>query len=459
MFRPYLLLLAVTGCRYEPPSGSPTDGTAVVDVTIEPDSLPNPDLCTNTTDSECLGNTLRRCNAVNQLPVDTPCAMCITDPNPHCETLVPSANAATTTDLAPDGLLVDITINNDTRASTDSGEIQGVRPGGEGVLNGIGFEIKNDIAVWRFHSLVIAGDIDFVGERAAVFAANRTIDVNAILDVRGQCDFQNAGPGGFRGGIGEQDGSGPGKGLKGNGVANAASGGAGGGHAVVGANGGTSATQVGPAGGVAYGDATITMLRGGSGGGGGGGDPTNAGVGGGGGGALQLVANDRIQFSANAGINAGGCGGERVLFQNAGGGGGGAGGTILLEASQIVLSNATLAVNGGAGSGGDDGAQSGENGQRSRDAATGGRGTGGQNNDSTGGRGGNGGNGSTPSGVQGSSGTSNLNAGGGGGGVGWIRINTRGDANLNGTCATCSPNFADANTTATHGTANIRVEP
>jgi len=449
-------LVLLVGCQYVPPAGPsevPGDTRQV-----EPDVLPDPEICTDTVREECLGNTLRECRVVGQLPIDTLCAMCISTPNPHCETLVPSANGATAADLAPNGQLLDITITNGTVADTDSGEIQGVRGGGEGVVDGIGFRVNNDIAIWQFHSLTVSDRISFRGSRAAVVAANRTITVDDVLDVRGECNSQNGGPGGSRGGIGEQDGSGSGKGLRGNGQHDAASGGSGGGHGANGSAGGSANGQSAPTGGATDGDPTITMLRGGSGGGGGGGDATTAGVGGGGGGALQLVANDKIAFTANGGINAGGCGALRVLFQNAGGGGGGAGGTVLLEASEIDLSTAVLAVNGGGGSGGDAFGQSGQSGQRSRTAASGGSGTGGGNG-STGGRGGSGGTGGSPSGTAGASGSSNKNAGGGGGAIGRMRINTRDDANLAGTCSGCSPSFTDTNTTLTRGAVTIVKSP
>ncbi len=447
-------MLLLVGCQYTPPGGEvPTDGTTTVDVTIIPDTLPDPNICQDTTTASCLGNVLRKCETVGQLPIDTPCAICAAGPPAHCEALVPSANGATVEDLAPDGNVVDITIGNDTRADTSSGEIQGVRPGGEGVLNGIGFRVVNNIAVWRFHSLVIDGDIDFVGNRPAVFAANRTIAVNDTLDLRGDCLFQSAGPGGSQGGIAEQDGSGgDGRGKHGNGASNSnASGGSGAGHGATGSGGASSSGNAGTTGGNTFGDATITMLRGGAGGGGGGGETTTGGIGGGGGGALHLVANDRITFGPGGGVNAGGCGGQRALFHDAAGGGGGSGGTILVEAIEVNLTTGILAVNGGGGGGGDGGGQAGQRGQLSRTAATGGGANG-----TTGGAGGAGGAPTTNlSGGAGASGSSNRNGGGGGGGVGRIRVNTRNDQNLIGTCAVCSPNFDDPGTTTTRGPATI----
>ncbi len=451
------LLLSLVGCQYTAPGAAPNDGPA--DVQITPDSLPSPDLCTDNTSAMCIGNVLRKCEMVGVVPKDSACAICVTAPTAHCETLVPSANGATAEDLAPDGTLLDITIAADTQADTDSGEIQGVRPGGEGVLNGIGFRIVNNIAVWKFHSLTINKDIDFRGGHAAVLAANRTIEVNDKLDVGGDCSFQNAGPGGSRGGIFEQDGSGTGKGLKGNGVPDNASGGSGGGYGATGSGGASSTGQTATTGGGTFGNPEITMLVGGAGGGGGGGDLTSGGVGGGGGGALHLVANDRITTSANGGINAGGCGGNRAVVQDAAGGGGGSGGTILLEAVAVDVSTGILAVNGGGGGGGDSLGGGGGDGPLSRTPASGGGGTGGGTNGSSGGRGGAGGGPGALSGSPGASGSANQNAGGGGGGVGRIRINTRDDLGLSGTCSTCSPNFQDANTTTTRGAAMILKLP
>ncbi len=453
MFRAGLLLLFV-GCQYTPSGLGPGTSDGPIDVMVVPDVLPDPEICTDTTSSECLGNVLRHCETMGQLPESTGCAICESAPTPHCETLVPSSNGATAADLAPDGTIIDVTIASDTQADTDSGEITGVRPGGEGVLNGIGFKVVNNIAVWRFHTLTINKNIDFIGGHAAVFAANRTIDVNDTLDLRGDCLFQSAGPGGSSGGISEQDGSGGGKGLKGAGATDNASGGSGGGHGATGSGGAASLAQGATTGGTTSGDATITMLRGGSGGGGGGGETTTGGVGGGGGGALQLVANDRITFGPGGGINAGGCGAQRALFQNAAGGGGGAGGVILLEAIEVNLTTGILAVNGGGGGAGDSSnTGAGSRGQLSRTAAGGGMGNG-----TTGGNGGAGGAPGAVSGTAGSSGTASLNAGGGGGGVGRMRINTRNDQGLVGTCVTCSPNFADTNTTLTRGAVTILTD-
>jgi hypothetical protein len=452
-----VLPLLLAGCQYTPPS-TPSDGTVAIDITIEQDVLPDPELCTDDTSTVCLGNVLRECEVIGQLPESTPCAICTGTPA-HCEELVPSADVATTADLAPNGLIVDTTINANATADTETGEISGVRPQGEGILNGIGYRRTGTAGIWTFHELVINASIRIVGNRAAVFAANRTITVNALLDVRAQCgNVLEPSPGGGAGGFAEQDGSGPGKGLRGSGSSNDASGGSGGGHGVAGSGGASSTTRPATTGGVLYGDPQIMQLRGGSGGGGGGGELFTAGIGGFGGGALQVVANDAVTFNSAGGANAGGCGALPNADQNAGGGGGGAGGTILVEASVVTINaGAILAVNGGGGGGGDDG-QGGQDGQLSRTAATGGNGVGGDDG-TTGGRGGAGGAPGALSGTAGVSGTSNLNGGGGGGAVGRIRITTRDDTNLIGDCAACSPNFTDDPTTITRGAAKIQTAP
>ncbi len=452
-----VLPLLLAGCPYTAPSNNvPSDGP--IDITIVPDVLPDPELCTDDTSSMCIGNVLRECETVGELPVTTPCAICTGAPA-HCEELVPSADAATTADLAPNGLIIDTAIAVAAIANTEDGSISGVRPQGEGVINGIGYRRTNGAGIWTFHELAINASINFEGNRAAVFAANRSIVVNAVLDVRGPCSILEPSPGGSQGGGPEQDGSGAGKGIRGAGAVDDASGASGGGHGVAGSGGGASTNQTATTGGTAHGTAEITQLRGGSGGGGGGGETFTAGTGGAGGGVLQLVANDAITFNSAGGVNAGGCGADRNLLHDAAGGGGGAGGTILFESSAVTINaGAVLAVNGGGGGGGDSAGQGGQNGQLSRTAATGGNGTP-NGNGTTGGKGGAGGAPGALGGTVGVSGSSATNAGGGGGAIGRIRITTRDNAMLTGDCATCSPNFADAATTATRGAATIQVVP
>lgn len=436
------------GCSYTAPSATGEDAGP----TDPPDTLP-PALPCEELSAECIGTTLRECRTIGMDPIDTECALCVTAPTAHCETLVPAGGAATANDLKSDPLIGNITIAAAATLDSDTGEITGVRGPGTGVVDGIEFHVVDDVGVFRFRSLQINADLDLRGNNAVALVANRRITVSAEIDARGDCSGNNAGPGGSDGGDPTQDGEGQGQGNGGSGSHDDASGGSGGGFGAPGSSGAASTNQTATGPGPAYGD-LVAALVGGSGGGGGG--SVSGGLGGGGGGAIQLVANDAVVFSGAGAINAGGCGAERnPVAHLSGGGGGGSGGGILLEADAIDLGNTVvLAVNGGGGGGGDFLGQNGQNGQLSRNAASGGDGTGGGNGTS-GGRGGSGGAAADLDGTVGQSGSDNENAGGGGGGVGRIRIHTRGDVQLTGDCGLCSPNFADPGTTTTRGAANI----
>jgi hypothetical protein len=442
------LLLWLVGCSYTAPTSLGTnDGP-----TDPPDTLPPPLPC-EALSAECIGTTLRECRTIGLDPIDTECALCITAPTAHCETLVPAGGAVTPNDLKSDPLIGNITIAANATLDSETGEITGLRGPGTGIVNEIEFQIVGDVGVFRFRSLTINANLALRGDNAVALVANRRITVSAVIDARGDCSGNNAGPGGFDGGDPASDGQGPGAGNGGGGVHDDASGGSGGGFGTSGSSGASSDGQGATAPGPAYGDILVELV-GGSGGGGGG--SVTGGVGGGGGGAVQLVANDAVVFTGAGAINAGGCGAERnPAVHLSGGGGGGAGGAILLEADAIDLGNAVvLAVNGGGGGGGDVIGDSAQNGQLSRTAATGGAGTG-NGNGTSGGRGGNGGAPADLDGTVGQSGSANENAGGGGGGVGRIRINTHTDTQLTGDCGLCSPNFADPNTTTSRGAATI----
>lgn len=360
--------------------------------------------------SECATvSVLRTCTELGEPPVDTACNWgCIADATAHCARLVPAGGALEPTDVAPYPSLLDITLGAATELSSGTGAITGVRGTTVGVENGIAFQVRNDIAVFTFKSLTIDAPLALVGNRAVVLAADGPIIVNAVIDARGPCTGDTAGPGGGAGGAPGQAGPGLGGGGGGGGAAGNTSAGGGGGHGDGGGLGGAGVSVMPGARGAAFGDATITVLRGG--GGGGGGPPDSSIVGGGGGGAVQLASNTRVEIRAGAGINAGGCGGKPGGMQS--GSGGGAGGTILIEAPTIRLAG-TLAVNGGGGGGGGVGASAGQPGQLGVAAASGGT--------ATNGRGGNGGARDKPAG---SNGLDYTSAGGGGGGVGRIRLNT-----------------------------------
>jgi len=296
--------------------------------------------------ASCAADVLRTCADDRSEVVETPCPWgCEASTSAHCRVLMPSGGAVTGTDLDTTGL-VDLVLSATTIDSTD-GEIVGVRPPGAGVMAGIDYEVRGEIAVFRVNSLRIAGPIKLRGSRAIAIVASGAILVDDLIDGRGDplCTLngRTAGPGGFTGGDKEQTAPGSGGGT---GSVVDDNGGGGGGHCAVGGPGSVAAGIV-SAGGPAFGTAAILQLVGGGGGGGGGG-AANAGLGAGGGPALQLVSNTTIAISAMGGINAGGCGGDEGTGGSDAGGGGGAGGTILLEAPTITIAG-KLAVNGGGG--------------------------------------------------------------------------------------------------------------
>jgi hypothetical protein len=148
-----------------------------------------------------------------------------------------------------------------------------------------------------------------------------------------------------------------------------AGGGGGGGHAL---QGGQDVAGTSGAGGSAYGNSEISVLRGGSGGGAGGNGANipadtddTGGAGGGGGGAIFIDARGVVRITGRLkaeGGNGGRGGGV------AGGGGGGSGGSIKVRASRIVLEpdSRVLARGGTAGMSGLDGGRPGGDGANGR---------------------------------------------------------------------------------------------
>jgi hypothetical protein len=381
-------------------------------------------------------------------PVDTTCDWgCVSDATPHCFQMDPSGGGAMHNDLNdPNSQLAAVTTVFNTTIDGDAGTISnGIRTSNaQGIHSGIDFEQRgpgNSIAVFRFASLDIEGQLELVGSRPIVLVSIHGITVRGLIDAQGSCNGTSAGPGGGRGGGANADGTGQGAGTAGRSSGADATGGGGGGN---GAAGGDSGDADGGlprgAGGTAFGTMAITTLAGG--GGGGGGATSNVammgtgGSGGGGGGGIQLLANQQIDFAVGAQINVNGCGGAQSIAGGAGGGG--AGGDVLIEAPSISVSAfdvyTLIAANGGGGGGVGANAGRGQNGQMSTSRANGGTGDvaggkGGANGTNTGSNGGDGG----------------AVSGAGGGGVGWIRVNTRTNT-VDFANSTLSPNQATATT-------------
>jgi hypothetical protein len=402
------------------------DAPALADANV-PDAAP----CT-AIESECVAPTvLRTCSTVGEVPVDTACAWgcSVAGANDaHCAVLQPAGGAVQPADLMPGAAaLADVTITTDTTTVIDTvtGTITGVRPSGLGVMNGIDFEVRNNVGIFRMSSLVVDGGgaipLQIHGTNALALVAIGDITIRAPLDATVDCSSATAVAvvGGFKGGTNGSDGSGLGGGKRGQGPGDKTGGGGGGGFVDTGGAGGAGAQGPGGNGGTPYGDAAITTLIGGSGGGGVNGGGANV-AGGSGGGAIQIASNGTIRFDSG-GINAGGCGGRGPNGGGGGAGGGGAGGAILLEAPIVSAAASTFFAANGGGGGGDNKAEPGEAGKPSSATAHG----------VIGATGGNGGNGGANATLAGGPGTPGMTAGGGGGGAcGRIRIDTLSAATL-----------------------------
>jgi hypothetical protein len=451
-----LLLTSWAGCSfrtYSNPDDVPDDAKVVPDAPV----------CTDTSTTCVSPTTLRDC-VKDKNAVDTPCPWgCLEATGSHCGKLQPAGGVLSAVDLGKDATLQDgmatIPTGMTGEINTDDGSITNLRAAGMGAISGIEFQIRQvggrEFGVFRVGKLDLEGSWTVKGTRALVIAAQGDVLLHGQLDVRGDCQGGNPGPGGTAGA--PDDAAEPGGGNGGSDNNGDTSGGGGGGYGASGGNGGrVGNTGNGPGSGASWGDDVISALVGGGGGGGGGG---TGGVGGGGGGAVQIAANGNVAIrllAAPSGINAGGCGGKGGTDA---GGGGGAGGTILIEAPTLELDGTYLVVNGGSGGGGNNTTTSGNgaSGSWSASRASAGNASGGGNGD--GGQGGAAGTNSRQgqNGHDASTGGGNNHAGGGGGGVGRILVNTKTAADvITKNNAIVSPSFLENGTTSIRSTAVVQ---
>lgn len=447
-----LVGFAVPACSFTAENQQSTGGDAMLLFDAPPDAfIPDAAPCSSLIKTCVAGTVLRACQQVGMLPTETFCPWdCAESPEPHCRVLVPSGGAVMSTDLDATGIdgKTFTGVTADTTFNTDNGSISAnglqQRASGTGIKNGIDFQIRNGVGIFRFKQLELNGGraVRVTGANALAIVGVDKISItgNAVVDMRGTCSGRTSGPGGKQGGGNSAAGSGTGAGGAGATNGGACSGGGGAGNSSAGGPGGSANNNAG----TTTGTSLITALVGGAGGGGGGG----GGDGGGGGGAIQLVSNGPITFSGGVlqtvGLNAGGCGGKT----GACGGGGGAGGAILIEGKTVDLGNGYFVVNGGGGAGAANGT-SGELAQTTQRANGGNGGMAiGPNND-----GGDGGDGADDASNAGPGSSRDNHGGGGGGGVGWIRINTKSGSMGQGNGAFVSPTLGS--TSATTGTVNV----
>src|SRR6185436_14103260 len=305
------VLCAASACSFHRVQATSDD--AGVDAEIPIDAS----LCVDTTPSCASPTVLRECRVVNELPTDTMCPWgCLAGPAAHCGLLKPSSDVLTAADLDPTPGLMDRTgSSGNGTINTSDGSITNLRPMGQGMMNGIEFQLRTigtrTVAVFRFNKLTLTGRWSVRGANAVAIVSLGDVTVQGRLEVSGDCMGTNAGPGGYPGGAAHTTAAGDGGGEAGGGNNNT-SGGGGGGYGADGGDGGKPGGS-NPKGGKAWGDPEITKLIGGGGGGGGG---DQGGVGGGGGGAVQIATNGKVTLKFDSvvqpsGINAGGCGGVR----------------------------------------------------------------------------------------------------------------------------------------------------
>jgi hypothetical protein len=387
----------------------------------------------------CSGGNLDQCGP-DGLPLSTTvCPLgcdATEDPN-RCYGLDPSNLDPALLCANPAGNLV---VSSPVTIDTSAGTISGVPSASIAFVSVPQGSGNPAIGVFSFGRIEINANVTVTGTNALALLACGDVTISGVI--RACADRRTGGPGGWNGGLLEQDGAGPGYGHLATGENAApfyAPGGGGGGFGGTGGSGGNSdgtgtTVRNGGAGGVSCGLPELTPLIGGSGGGGGGSYWAGDGQGGGGGGAVQIVAGGTLTIQPGGGVNVCGAGGgPETVSRWTGGGGGGSGGGILLEAATVAVGG-TLAANGGGGAGGEATYDSSNpiatGGEAGRFDAT--RAAGGTPSSGPWGSGGRGGQGGAAGGANanGEGGVAADVGGGGGGGAGRIRINTYSPASL-----------------------------
>jgi hypothetical protein len=261
-------------------------------------------------------------------------------------THVPEAQLAlpglTALSVAADDALTFNTVTGEIVRGSSLGAEVVVRGPGVGTIAGIDFALITQSGAPSIGSFAMAsfnvsarGEVNATGDAALVILSQEAVVIAGRIDVG--ASVLEGGSGGYD----SEAGPGVGGAADTNGFPEPACGG--GGFGGRGGAGDDDGLRNGGAGGTTYGDATLTLLQGGSGGGRG-----ENGRGGGGGGAVQITS--LISITVTGVITAPGDGGRP---DQEGAGGGGAGGAIFLEAPSIFwTAPGILAVNGGGGGGG-----------------------------------------------------------------------------------------------------------
>ena len=245
-----------------------------------------------------------------------------------------------------------ITIDTDALTISGAADFNGVADNQGGMADSFGgvsgeFGIP-EVAVFTFDdiSLTEETNVTVTGTRALALLSHGNATIDVLISVSGTSgsmdnpspDIYPGGPGGFAGGLGANDGVGPGGGGFSAGTTDLTRG-ASGGFGSEGRIGDALGGTVGAAG-PAYGS-LISALQGGSGGGGGQGPESNGiftAGGGGGGGALEVGAADSVTIGTSGVLEANGGAGDWNFDPWTSSeitGGGGSGGGIRVHGSQI----------------------------------------------------------------------------------------------------------------------------
>jgi hypothetical protein len=103
---------------------------------------------------------------------------CVAAPSPHCAVLQPSGGGVGSGDVNATG--VTGTIDLSGKVDGDTGEITGLRGSGTGVANNIDFEMRGNIAMFRFAGRHVAGTVSLAGGHPIAFVADQGITVDAL---------------------------------------------------------------------------------------------------------------------------------------------------------------------------------------------------------------------------------------------------------------------------------------
>ncbi|MEO6773587.1 MAG: hypothetical protein ABI467_11280, partial [Kofleriaceae bacterium] len=156
---------------------------------------------------QCIGpDVLQTCSAAGAPAVTESCTWgCLEDPTSkraHCGELQPAGGAVTAADLDDTPALASVVLHDATIDGTSGTITDGngvVRSAGLGVVDGIDYELRGQVAVFRFGAVVISG-ATLTGPYAIALVAPGQINVPGVIDAQGPCTDKNGGPGGGAGG-------------------------------------------------------------------------------------------------------------------------------------------------------------------------------------------------------------------------------------------------------------------